>query len=106
MAREKNQAEESPAIGNGAAPDPMEQVRELLFGETRRANDHHLRSIEDRIEAMRADFMERLAALESRLVDLARETEQSQAASIDAIGGAIAQLGAAVQNMSVRKKGG
>jgi len=106
MARLKNETEETPRAGNGAAIDPMDQVRELLFGEARRASDAQAHAIEQRLEAMRADFLERLATLESRLVDLARETERSQAASINAIGGAIAQLGATVQNMSARGKGG
>ncbi|MFY9628415.1 MAG: hypothetical protein WAK03_09740 [Methylocystis sp.] len=55
---------------------------------------------------MRADFLARFSALESRLVDLARDTEQNQAASVNAIGSAITQLGATVQNLSVRRKGG
>ena len=55
---------------------------------------------------MRADFLARFAALEGRLIDLSRETEHNQEASIDAIGSAIAQLGATVHNLSLRRKGG
>lgn len=106
MARVKSETDDSPRAGDGAASDPMEQVRELLFGETQRANSEHMRAIDEKIDALRADFAERLASLESRLVDLARETERSQAASVNAIGGAIAQLGATIQNMSARGKGG
>ena len=66
----------------------MEQVRELLFGDAVRSTEQHFRIIE-----------ERLAALEGKMVGLPRE----HAASIDAIGSAIAQLGATVQSLSVRK---
>jgi hypothetical protein len=110
MAKEKIESEAATPGANGAARDPMEQVRELLFGEAKRTTQDHMLAMEGRIEAMRADFLERLAALENRLVDLARETERNQTASVDAIGGAIAQLGASIQNMSKnvdqRRKGG
>lgn len=108
MARVRSEAESESAsrVENGATADAIEQVRELLFGATKRETDGSLRAIEEKIDTMRADFLARLSALESRLVDLARDTEQSQAASIEAIGGAIAQLGASVQNMSARRKGG
>ena len=107
MARSKGDLEESGEIGGGApAVDPMEQVRELLFGEAKRTAEHNFQALDEKIEAMRADFLARFAELESRLVDLARDTEQNQAASVNAIGSAIAQLGATVQNLSVRRKGG
>jgi hypothetical protein len=84
----------------------MEQVRELLFGEARRSTEQNFASLDAKLEAMRADFLARLAALESRLADVAAETEKNSAASVDAIGAAISQLGATVQNLSVRRKGG
>lgn len=92
--------------GNGAvSADAIEQVRELLFGATKRETNDNLRHMEIRLEELRADFLERLSALEARLVETARDGERSQAASIEAIGGAIAQLGATIQNMSARRKG-
>jgi hypothetical protein len=107
MARVRNEIEAQPRVENGAAAaDPIEQVRDLLFGASKRATEDNLHAIEEKIEAMRADFLSRVASLESRLVDLARDTERDQAASIEAIGGAIAQLGATIQNMSAHKKGG
>jgi hypothetical protein len=92
--------------GGAGGPDPMEQVRELLFGEAQRSTEQSFQALDAKLEAMRADFLSRIAALESRLVDLARDTEHNRAASVDAIGAAISQLGATVQNLSVRRKGG
>jgi hypothetical protein len=107
MERIKEEAGElEEAAGVASAPDPIEQVRELLFGEARRTTEQNLQALDEKLEAMRADFLARFAALEGRLIDLSRETEQNQEASIDAIGSAIAQLGATVQNLSLRRKGG
>ncbi len=106
MARSKGDLEGSNEIGGAPTVDPMEQVRELLFGEAKRTAEQNFQALDEKIEAMRADFLARFAELESRLVDLARDTEQNQAASVNAIGSAIAQLGATVQNLSVRRKGG
>lgn len=65
-----------------------------------------MQALEEKREAVRADFLTRFAALEGRLIDLSRETEQNQEASIDASGSAIVQLGVMVQNLSLRRKGG
>ncbi len=97
MARVKGEAgdaDEMTGAMAAATPDPIEQVRELLFGEAKRTTEQNFHALDEKLEAMRADFLARFAALESRLVDLSRETEHNQSASIDAIGSAIAQLGA------------
>jgi len=101
--------EDDPAASVGVArdpdPDPIDQVRELLFGATLRATDRQLNGVEASLEDMRADFHARFATLENRLTDLARDMEKSQAASIEAIGDAVAQLGVAIQGMSAGRKG-
>ncbi len=107
MTRSKESAASEPRTENGAAAaatDPIDQVRELLFGAAKRETHDNLHALEERVEEMRTDFLARLSALESRLIELARDTEKNQAASIDAIGGAIAQLGATIQTMSARRK--
>ena len=107
MERVKGEAAELDEVAGAAlALDPIEQVRELLFGEAKRTTEQNFQALDEKLGAMQADFLARFAALESRLVDLSRETEHNQAASIDAIGSAIAQLGANVQNLSVRRQGG
>lgn len=106
MARLKEEVATMAENGHAMSVDAMEQVRELLFGETKRSTDQNLKSIDDKIEAMRADFQAQVSALETRLVELSCDTERTHLASIDAIGGAIAQLGATIQNMGARRKGG
>ncbi len=106
MTRVKGEDVAGDEVASSAAPDPMEQVRELLFGEAKRTHEQNFHALDEKLEAMRADFLGRFTALESRLVDLSRETEDGRAASIDAIGSAIAQLGANVRNLSARRKDG
>lgn len=109
MARARNETgdDEAGEPAREALPiDPMEQVRELLFGEAKRSTEQNFEAIEAKIEAMRADFLARLAALEGQLVQLSRDTEENHSASLHAVGSAIAQLGATVQNLSAQRKGG
>jgi hypothetical protein len=99
--------ETSGGMGNAApAHDPMEQVRELLFGESKRSTEQNLQALDEKLEALRADLLARLSALENQLIQLARDTEDNRAASIHAVGSAIAQIGATVQNLSAQRKGG
>jgi len=120
MRTEKNTARSSPlepsALPLESAPaarpfvngsDPagvIDQVRELLFGETKRSTEQGLHSLEAKVDALTATMNERFSEVESRLADLAREGERSQAAAIDDIGSAIAQLGASIRNMSGARK--
>jgi hypothetical protein len=108
MAQEFDDAAGAQSAGDSPPPggaDTMEQVRELLFGATKRATDQAIRDLDCKIEGVREELLARLAELESRVLDLGRDTERNHSAAIDAIGGAIAQLGATVQNMSARRKG-
>ncbi len=109
MARTGNETgdEETGVPSKQALPiDPMEQVRELLFGEAKRSAEQNFEALEAKIEAMRADFLARLAALESQITQLSRDTEENHSASLHAVGSAIAQLGATVQNLGSQRKGG
>ena len=95
----------APAPANGSDPaGVINQVRELLFGETKRASEASLTALDAKVDAMAASMRERFAEVESRMAELARDGERAQAAAIDDIGSAIAQLGASIRNMSgVRK---
>lgn len=98
-----------PVNANGSDPArTIEQVRELLFGETKRASEASLNALDAKvdaqIDALTAAMNARFSEVETRLADLAREAERAQATAIDDIGSAIAQLGASIRNMSgVRK---
>ncbi len=82
----------------------IDQVRELLFGEAKRSTEQGLRALEDRVEALTAAMQAQFSEVESRVADLARETERSQASAIDDIGSAIAHLGSTIRNMSGTRK--
>ena len=95
----------APAQSNGADPaGVINQVRELLFGETKRASEASLNTLDAKVDALAASMRERFAEVESRMADLARDTERAQASAIDEIGSAIAQLGASIRNMSGARK--
>jgi hypothetical protein len=111
MRTEKVQSETTPAqaetaslalVGNGAANQAgvIDQVRELLFGETKRTTEQGLKALEERLEALTATMEARFSEMESRMAQAQSDAERSQASAIDDIGAAIAQLGASIRNMS------
>ncbi|PPD45901.1 MAG: hypothetical protein CTY15_03360 [Methylocystis sp.] len=83
--------------------DPMEQMRELLFGATKRETDGQLNAVDAKVDEMRKEFLARFEALESRLVEVALESQKSQAASLEAIGDAIGELGAAIKKIGAKR---
>lgn len=104
---ERAAPQEVQAQPNGGSGDPslvIDQVRELLFGEAKRSTEQNLQGLDQKVEAMRASMLERFAEVENRIAELTRETERAQAAAIDDIGSAIAQLGASIRNMSGARK--
>ncbi len=106
MARSSAQEAQSeiPIHANGSDPAVIDQVRELLFGETKRSTEHGLGALDAKIDALTAAMQQRFSEVESRIAELARDTERAQAHAIDEIGSAITQLGASIRNMSgVRK---
>ncbi len=79
--------------------DPMEQMRELLFGVARRETEKELSRIDQKLEALRQDFTARFEALDARLSEVSRKAEQGQAESLVAIGGALSELGERIKSM-------
>jgi hypothetical protein len=71
----------------------IEQVRELLFGEHRRATEGSLKSLEDRLAALTATIESRFADLERRLQEGRAESQQSRDREVDGIGAALKDLG-------------
>lgn len=95
------QIQETQALSGGA----IDQVRELLFGENKRATEQRLDDIDRKIESLRDDMNARFASLEARLAEQGRDMETRRLASIDAIGQAIAGLGASIRAMGDGGKG-
>lgn len=87
----------------GAMFDPMEQMRELLFGDTKRETDKELAKLEQKLEVMRKEFAARCDALDARLAEFARDAQNGQAESLAAIGGALAELGERIKAMGEKR---
>jgi tRNA U34 5-carboxymethylaminomethyl modifying GTPase MnmE/TrmE len=112
MARDM-QSEKSAKAANGAAApaeaNTIEQVRELLFGTTKRTIEQHLDDLEKKVDAriadLRSDLLDRLAALEARLIDAERGAETKRLAAFKDIGAAITELGASINNLGSTRAG-
>jgi hypothetical protein len=88
--------EQVEAEAPAAALDPaavVEQVRELLFGEHRRATESALKSLEDRFAALTATVEARMADLERRLTESRNEADAARDGHVEAIGTALHELG-------------
>src|SRR5262245_1107171 len=86
------------AAGNGADPQAqtmaaIDQVRDLLFGGAQRSLETNLAGLREEMQAslkqMQADFSNELVALQAKVSDLERDTEQRRLESLKDIGGAI-----------------
>ena len=91
-------------VANGAVDaGAIDQVRELLFGATKRSTEARLDDIDWQIAMLRDDLAARFASLEARLSDQGRDTDARHNRSIDNIGQAIADLGATIRAMGKAK---
>lgn len=84
--------------------DPMEQMRELLFGATKRETERQFNVLEARLEETRKEFLARFDALDAAILELSQETEKNRLESFEAIGGAIVELGYIIKAMSEKRK--
>jgi hypothetical protein len=93
----------APLAGEAAAPldaaAVVEQVRELLFGDHRRATESALKTLEDRLAALTATIEARFADLERRLAESRSETEHVRDAHVESIGAAISELGERIKSL-------
>jgi hypothetical protein len=102
---ESEPAHVPPANGEAIAPDAatvIEQVRELLFGDHRRATDGALKSIEDRLAALTATIEARFADLERRLEESRASADRAQEGQVEAIGVALTELGDRIKGLIVK----
>jgi hypothetical protein len=77
----------------------VEQVRELLFGDHRRATEGSLKSLEDKLAALTATIEARFADLERRLSESRAETDHAREGHVEAIGAAFADLGERIKGL-------
>lgn len=93
----------APPSPEGAAPldaaAVVEQVRELLFGDHRRATEGSLKSLEDKLAALTATIEARFADFERRLSDSRAEADHAREGHVEAIGAAFAELGERIKGL-------
>ena len=97
----KNGASEAVAMTQA---DTIDQVRELLFGATKRTTEARLDDIDRQISLLRDDISARFASLEAMLGQQGRDTDAKHNQSIDNIGQAIADLGATIRALGAGGK--
>lgn len=78
----------------------IDQVRELLFGETRRSTEKELAELDAKLDALAATMQARFSEMETLVAKVQSDAERSQAKAIDDIGAAISRLGADIRAMS------
>ncbi|MBV1707303.1 MAG: hypothetical protein KGQ37_08870 [Hyphomicrobiales bacterium] len=101
-----NGVHESGAAGQTATTaDTIEQVRELLFGHEKRSAEQRDHEINERINVLNADMLERIAMLESRLVETERALEAQHNTALENISAAISELGTRVGQMVTHRRG-
>ena len=86
-----------------ATADPnavIEQVRELLFGEHRRASEAAIKSLEDRIAALTATLEARFGDLQRRLDEMKSETDKAQGHHAEALGASLVEIGERIRAMA------
>lgn len=103
------------AAGNGAdavathSAATIDQVRDLLFGGAQRSIEGNLAGLREEMQAslkqMQADFANELTALQAKVADLERDTEQKRLDSLKDVGTAITQLGAAISGLGSGRTG-
>lgn len=87
------QAEDGSVFDLQVAADPMNQVRELLFGDAeRRTRDSH-DALTARLDGMQAEIGARLDAIDAQVERDRRELRDHHAAEMRALGDRIARMG-------------
>ncbi|MFB9262801.1 hypothetical protein ACFFWD_06375 [Bradyrhizobium erythrophlei] len=97
---------DAPAVHDAAAID---QVRDLLFGGAQRSIESNLAGLRDEMQAslkqMQVDFANEIAAVQAKVAELERDTEQRRLTSLKDIGAAISELGAAISGLGSGRTG-
>ena len=100
----KNQ--DQAAAQSEAERNTIDQVRELLFGETRRTTDHRLEDLNSKVDALAAEFRARFDKVEASIAALTRDTEVRRLNGIESIGSALSDLGAHIKKLGAPRSAG
>jgi hypothetical protein len=101
---EEKQQQRSDIASMGLMFDPMEQMRELLFGASKRETERQISLLEGKLDETRKDFLARFEAVNSLILEFAHENEKNRADSVASIGGALVELGEKIKAMSEKQK--
>lgn len=81
----------------------IDQVRDLLFGGAQRSIESRLASLRDEmqtiIKQLQAEFAKEVEALQAKIHELERTTEEKRLASHRDVGTAISELGATISRL-------
>lgn len=96
---QKDAVEVAMDAGAGDPAQTINQVRELLFGESNRAFGQRTNELDAKIDRLAAEMNERFNQVERRISELEAHVEERHLAAIADIGDAIVQLGTSVRSM-------
>lgn len=92
--------EKQPDEPASSALGTIDQVRELLFGETKRGTEYRIEELEKRLEALRAATEERFAEFARMTAEMDKAHDERRRSSVDEIGSAIVDFGNMIRSRS------
>lgn len=88
------------AASRDMADEKMQQVRELLVGDTLRRMEAHLAYLDARINEIESVLSRQVDALESRMSGLAGSAEGDRRTAFDALAKSVGELGDQIKRIS------
>ena len=88
------------AVGRELTDEKMEQVRELLVGDSVRRLEARLAFLETRMNDVEVGIVRQLDALEARIDALAGTAEGDRRATFDALAHSVAELGEQIKRIA------
>ena len=88
------------AAGTARAEDRMEQVRELLFGDTRRQLEWQISTLESRLREIEISLLRRVEELEARLDTMATLDAKARSDAFDELSRGIGELSARIRGIA------
>ena len=86
-------------VSEQTSDEKMEQIRELLFGETQRQTEAHISLLEDRVRELELSVHRRIDALQARIDALAAEVDAGQRSALEELAKGMHDLGERVRRI-------